>query len=356
MIKPRHHLEQHRAYLNLNGDHTEPVHHLDKNENPMGMSAKIEMEIIKNIRKMSQYSNWAEGALKKALAEHHKVDETDIVLGNGSSELLRLVASTYLDSNTSSIYSEYGFDLYRIVIALQGAKPIKVQEKGYTSDLNGMLNAIRADTRVIWLANPNNPTGTYLEPKAIVDFLKQLPSDILLVLDEAYVDYVSQDKRLNSSKLVAQYPNCMVLRTFSKIYGLAGLRVGYAIADPRIASVLNNLQLPVSLNIAGLIAARTALWDQDFVQQSYRHAKFWLSELRRRLSDIGVSTLSTEANFLTLKVNQSASVNALLKKQGIAVRSLEDYGLPEYIRVSVASEFSVIEEIIHVLKKLTLEV
>ncbi len=308
---------------------------LASNENPLGPSPYALAAAQDALYGMALYPDGAGFALKAKLAARFGVEAKRIVLGNGSNDVLDMVARAFLAPGTSSVFSQHAFAVYPIATQTVGATGIAVPAKAYGHDLAAMRAAIRDDTRVVWIANPNNPTGTFLPWAEIEAFLATVPREVLVVLDEAYGEYLPTDDRADTLAWVDRFPNLLISRTFSKAYGLAGLRVGYGIGHPDVIDLLNRVRHPFNVNVPALAAAEAALDDVEFLLRSYALNSAGMTQLIAGLADLKVETVPSKGNFLLAKVGDAARINAELLKRGVIVRPVANYGLPEFLRVSV---------------------
>jgi histidinol-phosphate aminotransferase len=258
-----------------------------------------------------------------------------ITLGNGSNDILELAAGAFLAPGRSCVYAQYSFAVYALATQARGAQAIVVAARDFGHDLEAMLAAIRADTRLMYVANPNNPTGTFIDAAMMESFLGRVPPGVVVVLDEAYNEYLPPEDRFDSTIWVKRYPNLLVSRTFSKAYGLAGLRVGYGLAQPALTDLLNRVRQPFNVNTPAQAAALAALGDQAFLQQSYELNRAGLREFEAAFDTLGLSYVPSRANFVLVKVGAAARVYQELLKRGVIVRPVGNYGLPEWLRVSV---------------------
>lgn len=308
---------------------------LASNENPLGPSPRALAAAQDALHGMALYPDGAGFALKTRLASKFGVDAKQIVIGNGSNDVLDMVARAFLAPGTSSVFSQHAFAVYPIATQTVGATGIAVPAKAYGHDLAAMRAAIREDTRVLWIANPNNPTGTFLLWAEIEAFLATVPADVVVVLDEAYGEYLPTDDRADTLAWVERYPNLVISRTFSKAYGLAGLRVGYGIAHSDVIALLNRVRHPFNVNAPALAAAEAALDDVEFLLRSYALNSAGMAQLVAGLKNLGIETVPSKGNFLLAKVGDAARINQELLKQGVIVRPVANYGLPDFLRVSV---------------------
>lgn len=308
---------------------------LASNENPLGPSPLALAAAQDALYDMALYPDGAGFALKTRLSDTCGVAASQIVLGNGSNDVLDMVARAFLAPGTSSIYAQHAFAVYPIATQTVGAQGIAVAAKDYGHDLDAMRAAIRDDTRVVWIANPNNPTGTFLPWPAIEAFLDAVPPQVLVVLDEAYGEYLPPAERCDTAAWLARFPNLLISRTFSKAYGLAGLRVGYGLGSAAVIDLLNRVRHPFNVNAPALAAAEAALGDTAFLQRSYALNAAGMAQLTAGLAELKIETVPSKGNFLLAKVGDAARINADLLKRGVIVRPVANYGLPEFLRVSV---------------------
>lgn len=311
------------------------------NENPMG-APKAALEAVKESLEATHIYPDNDGLeLTKALSVKHGVDAEQIILSAGSSHLLELAARAYAGEGDEIIYSEYGFLCYPIFTKVVGATGIATSEKDYTADPAAMLEHITERTKIIFLANPNNPTGTMLDEKTIRSFLDKVPPHILVVLDEAYTEYALADGGFDGVTLVKDYANLLVCRTFSKVYGLAALRVGYGIAQPEIAHVLHKLRPPFSLSTPALGAATAALNAGDHIEKTVAHNKAEKDRLTKEYKDLGLLACESACNFLLLDISATKKTPQelfmFMQQNGVIVRPVEVYGLLNHIRVSIGT-------------------
>jgi len=311
---------------------------LASNENPRGASPKAIAAMHLAIGEAGRYPDGNGFALKEALAKRYGLSASRIVLGNGSNDVLEMAARAFLAPGTSAVYSEHAFAVYPLATQATGATGIVVPARDHGHDLDGMAKAIRGDTRVVFVANPNNPTGTWLPPQAIREFLEKIPADVLVVLDEAYNEYLDADLRSDAAGWSGEFPNLVVSRTFSKAYGLAGLRVGYGFAHAQVADLMNRVRQPFNVSDIAQTAAAAALFDDEFVEQSYLLNKRGMQTLTDGFLRLGLSWIPSHANFVCVKVGKGAEVFNRLLKHGIIVRPIASYGLPEYLRVTIGTE------------------
>jgi histidinol-phosphate aminotransferase len=318
---------------------------LGSNENPLGPSPRAIAAIEAALPEMFRYPDPKGLALKSALAQNLNVAAAQITLGNGSHELLMLIAQCFADASTSVVYSEFGFAVFPIATAAAGARALRVpalaRDHATTPlghDLDAMVQAIRPDTRIVYLANPNNPTGTWFDDAALEQFLMRVPSTTLVVVDEAYAEFVTAPGLSSALQFLSRFPNLVVTRTFSKAYALAGLRVGYAVSAPEVAAIFERLRESFNVNGLGLAAAEAALADQAHVAKGRAWnltEREWLSE---RLRARGLRVLPSQTNFVLVDfAREAAPIERVLFERGVIARPMSGYGLPEFLRISIGS-------------------
>ncbi len=313
---------------------------LASNENPLGCSPLATQAVRDELADVGRYPDGSGFKLKEKIVEVFDVEMSQITLGNGSNDILELVARTFVSPENTVIYSQHAFAVYALATQAVGAIGIEVPAKDFGHDLIAMANAVREDTSVIFLANPNNPTGTWFTEDDFAAFMRVVPSQVLVVLDEAYVEYFPE--YFNSIKFLERYSNLLISRTFSKAYGLASLRVGFALASSAITDLINRVRQPFNVNSFALAAATAALSDQDFLNQTRTLNHAGMSQLEAGCAALGLSWIPSRANFLSICVNtdverQGTKVFQDLLKLGVIVRPIAGYGMPEYIRVSIGT-------------------
>lgn len=311
---------------------------LASNENPLGASPRALAAIERCMGEIALYPDGNGFALKSALARSLGVDMAQIVLGNGSNDVLELIARLLLGPGRSAVYAQHAFAVYPLATQACGARGIEAPARDYGHDLEAMLQAVADDTRLVFIANPNNPTGTLLEPDALYAFLRRVSAEVAVVLDEAYVEYLDAGERAPSIEWLAEFPNLIVTRTFSKAYGLAGLRVGYALASAELADLMNRLRQPFNVNSLALAAAEAALDDAEFIAEAKRVNDAGLAQLTEGFRRLGLDFIPSAGNFVCVRVGQAQAVFQALLRKGIIVRPVANYGLPEHLRVSVGTE------------------
>lgn len=308
---------------------------LASNENPLGMSAAVKAAIQAELEALGRYPDGNGFTLKTRIAKKFGVDMNQIVLGNGSNDVLELVARTFLAAGDSAVYSQYAFAVYPLATQAVGAKGIEVRAQDFGHDLSAMRAAIGPDTRVVFIANPNNPTGTLSRPGDILEFLENCPPRVLVVLDEAYTEFLPAEKRTDSIQLCRQFPNLIVSRTFSKAYGLAGLRVGFAIAHPEVADLMNRVRQPFNVNSLALAAATAALDDSLHLQATVQNNTQGLQQITQAFIRLDIPFIPSFGNFVTFHVGDGAAMNQFMLRNGVIIRPLAGYGLKDSLRVSI---------------------
>lgn len=314
----------------------ESIVKLASNENPLGMSPKAQAAMQTELSGLARYPD--QYALLQAIAQQHGIGMERVVLGNGSNDLLDCVARVFLAPGRSAVFSQHAFAVYPLATQAAGGECIEVPALDYGHDLDAMLAAIRPDTRMVWIANPNNPTGTFIPYPALLTFLRALPPHVVVVLDEAYNEYLPLALRENTVAFLAEFPNLLITRTFSKVYGLAGLRVGYALGSPELIDLINRVRQPFNVNNLALAAAIAALEDHLFVAESFELNQRGIAQIVAGLKRLGLGHIPAHGNFVSFAVANAAAVNQNLLKQGVIVRPLANYGMSQHLRVTVGLE------------------
>ncbi|CAA9439989.1 MAG: Biosynthetic Aromatic amino acid aminotransferase beta [uncultured Ramlibacter sp.] len=312
-----------------------PPLQLASNENPLGMPAAAREAAARALTGADRYPDATGSMLRKALAERLGVAPEWIVLGSGSSEILTLAAQACVEPGQGVVSSQYGFTVYSQAARLAHARHTVVPARDYGHDLKAMLGAVQADTRLVFIANPNNPTGSLLGAGELLAFLETVPGTTTVLLDEAYTEYLTPEQRYDSMGWVQRFPNLIVARTFSKAYGLAGLRIGYGVAQPPLVARLNALRPRFNVTTPAIAAAFAALADNDFQARSYSLNLQGREQLARGLAELGLRCLPSAGNFVTVEIGDAAALHKRLAEQGILVSTLEAYGLPRWLRISV---------------------
>ena len=311
---------------------------LASNENPRGIGPRTRAAIDAALGDIARYPDGNGFELKQALAARYGVDMSAIVLGNGSNDVLELAALAFLGPGRAAVMSQHAFAVYPLATQARGARSIVVPAKNHGHDLETMARVIDDETYVVWVANPNNPTGTYARADEVEAFLRRVPERVLVVVDEAYNEYLPRELRAESVKWLKRHPNLILTRTFSKAYGLAGLRVGYAFAHASVADIMNRVRQPFNVNSLALAAAAAALDDMEFVARSYAENLQGLKQLEEGARRLGLDFIPSHANFLTLRVGKAAEIYKRLLRRSVIVRPVGGgYGLPEHLRVTIGT-------------------
>jgi len=305
------------------------------NENPLGSSPKALAAIRGALDELHYYPDGSGFELKAILARKLGVEPANLILGNGSNDVLELVARAFLTTADSAVYSQHAFMVYPLAVQAIGAKHIVVPAKDYGNDLDGLARAVRDDTRIVFLANPNNPTGTFSPWEDVLDFVRRVPKRVLVVLDEAYGEYLPDSLKSPTPGWIAAHPNVVISRTLSKAFGLAGLRVGYGVAHPEIAEVMNRVRQPFNVNHLAMVAACAALDDAEFIERSRTVNAEGLVQLAEGFRRLGLEYIPSFGNFITVRVGKAARVYQSMLEEGVIVRPIAGYGLPEHLRVTV---------------------
>ena len=318
---------------------------LASNENPLGPSPKAMQAIQADMSELALYPDGNGFALKKALAEKHQVDMSCITLGNGSNDVLVLLAEAFLTPEHNAIYSQFSFAVYPIAIQAVGAEHQMIPALPWQSnsplgcDLDLMLDSINEQTRMIFIANPNNPTGSFLGKEQLYEFIQQVPDNIIIVLDEAYLEYAPVNERVDGSEWLSEFENLVITRTFSKAYGLAGFRVGYALSNPDIANVLNRIRQPFNVNTLALTAAEAALGDDEFLAKSMQVNAYGMQLLEDKCKELKLRFAPSKGNFLLVDFGQDATpIYQQMLELGVITRPVANYGLPNCLRITIGSE------------------
>lgn len=322
---------------------------LASNENPLGMSRKAKQALQNLLNSdndgIARYPD--QFPLIKKIAERCQIQHNQIVLGNGSNNLLDVAGKIFLNKHTNAVCSEFAFAVYHLSTLAANSNIRVAKAKDFGHDLNAMFDLTDENTRIIWLANPNNPTGTFLPHQQIYDFIQRVnqkyQSSVVIILDEAYNEYLSPEKRGDATKWLADFPNLIVTRTFSKIYGLAGLRIGYSAMSAELADLFDRMRTPFNTNNLALIAAEAALDDQKFLEESYQLNSEGMAFLEQGLQNLGFTFITSSGNFITMfcnpKLEQNASkINQELLKNGVIVRPLTGYKMPNHLRITIGTK------------------
>lgn len=316
---------------------------LSSNETPLGPSPKAAAAFAAAGAELERYPDGQATALREAIAHRFGLNPQHIVCGAGSDELISLIAHAYLGPGDEGIYTEHGFLLYRIVILAAGATPVVAPETDLRTDVDAILARVTERTRVVFLANPNNPTGTYLSIAEVRRLRAALPANVLLVLDAAYAEYVRKNDYEAGVELVATTENTVMTRTFSKIFGLAGLRIGWAYCPADVAGALNRIRGPFNLSVPSIAAGAAAMEDWSHIEAAIRHNDEWLPWLTGEIEKLGLAVTPSVANFILVHFpstpgRDAAACDAFLKERGIILRRVAGYGLPGALRITIGTE------------------
>jgi histidinol-phosphate aminotransferase len=322
---------------------TGPVYKLSSNETPLGPSPKAREAFLGAAEHLELYPDGGATALREAIAAHYGLAPERIVCGAGSDEILSLIAQGYLEAGDEAIHTRHGFLVYEIAIRAGGAMPVVAEETDLTADVDKILACVTEKTRIVFLANPNNPTGTYLPFAEVRRLRAGLPERVLLVLDAAYAEYVRQNDYESGIELVATCDNVVMTRTFSKVYGLAALRLGWAYCPAGVADVLNRIRGPFNVNAPAIAAGVAAIGDDAFTEAAVDFNQKWLGWLTGEIRDLGLEVTPSVGNFLLVHFpteagRTAADADGFLSERGLILRRMENYHLPRALRLSVGSE------------------
>lgn len=315
---------------------------LASNENPLGCSPQVTLAITEQLGQLARYPDGNGYYLKQALSDFNNISMDRITLGNGSNDLLDILARSFVSCEDAIVYSQYGFVVYSMLAKMQGAMGIEVPAQHFGHDLTAMGQAVadNLNTKIVFIANPNNPTGTQLGRDELRTFVASMPATVLVVLDEAYIEYSPES---NNRALLDEFQNVVIVRTFSKAYGLAGLRIGYALSSPPVADLLNRIRQPFNVSRIGLVAAAAALQDQHFIKRVHQTNQEQMHWLEKQLDALGLGFVKSYANFIMVEVavemeeTTTVVVNQALLEQGVIVRPLTGYGLHDWLRITVGT-------------------
>ncbi len=325
---------------------------LASNENPIGPSKKAIAAMEKEARELTRYPDGNGFDLKQALCQKLSTDTAqinpeNITLGNGSSDILDFIVTCFVSAGDEVVFSQHAFAIYGLVTTIQGGTSIVVPAKNYGHDLDAMAAAITEKTRLDFVTNPNNPTGTWLTQVEIAAFMAKVPSDVIVVFDEAYFEYVGEADYCDGLTLLADYPNLVVTRTFSKAYGLASLRIGYGISSAAVADLMNRVRPPFNVNSFALAAAVATLNDEDYVAQSKAVNDAGMVYLTQAFDEMGLPYIPSVGNFISFEIPaeidhkpaniSAAEVNAQLLASGVIIRPIANYEMPNHLRVSIGT-------------------
>ena len=313
---------------------------LASNENPLGASPAAVAAMQEAIKTIALYPDGNGFDLKDALVKRYGVAHANVTLGNGSNDLLELAARAFLTPGDKVVYSAHAFAVYALATQAVGATGITVPAaKGYGHDLPGMLKAAKDNkAKIVFVANPNNPTGTFLSADELLGFMRALPPEILVMLDEAYNEYLPEDKRYDSVSWLKEFPNLIISRTFSKAYGLAGLRVGYAMAHEQVTDMMNRVRQPFNVNSIAQAAAVAALRDTSFVKKTFDLNRRGMLQITEGLTRLGLEYIPSFGNFVAFRIGNATAMYRRLLELGLIVRPIANYDMPDWLRVSIGLE------------------
>ncbi|MEJ2454730.1 MAG: histidinol-phosphate transaminase [Candidatus Thiodiazotropha sp.] len=312
---------------------------LASNENPLGASPRVAEAVAAALPDIARYPDGGGFELRQALAKKHTIAPECITLGNGSNDVLDMVARVFLQPGSESLFSQYAFAVYPICSQAVGATLVIAPATDYAHDLEAMRERVSPHTRVVWIANPNNPTGTWLGRDALHAFISDLPSQVIVVVDEAYTEYVEEGDYPDASQWLERFPNLIVTRTFSKAYGLASLRLGYALSHPDIADLLNRVRQPFNANSLAQVAALAALKDEAFIKDSLAVNRAGMAQLVEGVKRLGLNFIPSVGNFLTVDfAREAAPIDRALLQRGCITRPLANYGMPNHLRITIGLE------------------
>lgn len=317
---------------------------LASNENPFGPSPKAIAALQGQLHDLARYPDGNGFVLKKALSDRYSIAQNQITLGNGSNDILEFVARAFVQPGDEVIFSQHAFAVYPIVTQAVGGKAVIVPAKNYAQDLKAMTKAVTARTRVIFVANPNNPTGTWFDGAALTEFLAAIPANVIVVLDEAYFEYARHPAMQaqgypDGMQFLMRHPNLIVSRTFSKAYGLAGLRVGYAVSNASIADILNRVRQPFNVNTLALYGATAALDDQAHIERSVAHNAQAMRHYEQTLRSMKLHFIPSAGNFIAIDMGRTAApIYEALLRQGVIVRPVANYAMPNHLRITLGTE------------------
>ena len=309
---------------------------LASNENPLGPGPLALDAVRRVLPNAARYPDGNGFRLKAALSAKYNIETSRLTLGNGSNDILELIARAFVSPEHEVVFSEHAFAVYPIVTQAVGARAVVVPARGWGHDLEAMAAAVTDRTRVVFVANPNNPTGTLLDNRSLKTFLSAVPDRVLVVLDEAYAEYVEPAQAAQSRAWLDEHDNLLVTRTFSKAYGLAGFRVGYSLSSTGIADVLNRVRQPFNVNLPALVAAEAALQDRAHLEKSVQLNRDGMQVLQQRFDEMGLSYIPSAGNFISVDVARNAApVYQSLLREGVIVRPVANYGMPRHLRITI---------------------
>lgn len=313
---------------------------LAANENPFGTSPKVQEAFINLAQGLHRYPDGGSQSLRRALAAFHDIDADRIVCGTGSDEIITILCKAFAGQGDEVLYSEFGFLMYPLAALAAGATPVKAPESKRETDLDAILDSVTDKTKIVFLANPNNPTGFLIGREDVAAFREKLREDILLVIDSAYAEYVTDDFYSDGKDLVSRFDNVVMLRTFSKAYGLSGLRVGWSYSSAYVADILNRVRGVFNISVPGQVCAEAALADQDFIKMSVESNRVQRDLISGELKSMNLQVYPTGGNFALFSlgsVEKADQVLTFLKDRGILLRAMKAYNLPDCIRMTIGT-------------------
>jgi histidinol-phosphate aminotransferase len=313
----------------------EQIIKLASNENPLGISPKAEEAMHAALADIARYPDGNSFALRDAVSTKFDLSPEQLVFGNGSNDILELAARAFLAPGAEAIYSQHAFAVYALVTQAVGATGVVIPAKDFGHDLSAMLAAINSNTRMVFIANPNNPTGTLINKEVLLGFLRKVPEHVLVVLDEAYDEYLPDNLKSESVSWLNEFKNLIVSRTFSKAYGLAGLRIGFGMAAAEVADIMNRVRQPFNVNSVAQAAAVASLADEAFVARSYALNQAGMLQITRGLKSLGLEFIPSFGNFVSFHIGGATAVYRRLLEHGVIVRPIASYEMPDYLRVSI---------------------
>lgn len=308
---------------------------LASNENPLGVSPNAHMAMMDALDDIARYPDGNSVELRDAVCKKFNVRHSQLVFGNGSNDILELAARAFLSPGDEAVYSRHAFAVYILVTQAVGAKGVVVPAKEFGHDLDAMLRAISLKTRMVFVANPNNPTGTLISKLELKKFLLAVPKHVLVMLDEAYDEYLPDDLKAESIGWLNEFDNLVISRTFSKAYGLAGLRVGFGVTSTAIADLMNRVRQPFNVNSIAQAAAVASLADDEFVERTRALNQAGMVQITQGIQKLGLTFIPSFANFVSFRVDDALGVYERLLNQGVIVRPIANYEMPDYLRVSI---------------------
>ena len=319
---------------------TRKIIKLSANESALGASSKVKAILRKKVS-TSKYPDYTSKLLRKQISIKFKCDSNKIICGSGSDEIIQMLCQLFLGKGDQVIVPEFSFLMYRIYASISGAKVIFSKEKNFKISVDNIINRVNKKTKIVFLANPNNPTGTYLYRNELINLRKRLRKDILLVIDDAYFEYMKDDKYSPGLEIFKNSKNVFILRTFSKIYGLAALRIGWGYGDKKIIQALNFIKPPFNVNEVAQLCAIEALKDNKFISKSVKHNLYWSKKIKKSLEEFDIYSNKISANFLLLNFNHcklsAISIEKKLERQGIILREMDTYGIDNHLRLTIGN-------------------